>query len=71
MLKSQGGELSELFDDGDDGEIKATGMKCERRSQLPQTTMDDKESGKWAKTKGTIEFGSFKIFLRIYTGNSI
>ena len=51
-LKSKGGELSELFDDGDDGEIKAMGVKCERRSQLPQMTMDDKESGKRVKTKG-------------------
>ena len=52
VLKSQGGELSELFNDGDDGEIKATGVKCKRHSQLLQTTMDDKESGKWAKMKG-------------------
>ena len=51
-LKSQSGELLELYDDGDDGEIKATGVKCERHSQLPQTTMDDKESGKQVKTKG-------------------
>ena len=50
--KSQRGELSELYDDGDDGEIKATGVKCKWRSQLPQTAMDEKESGKWAKTKG-------------------
>ena len=40
MLKSQRGELSELYNDGDDGKIKAMGVKCERRSQLPQTTMD-------------------------------
>ena len=52
MLKSQGGELSELFDDGDDGEIKATGVKCEWRSQLLQTMMNDKETGKQVKTKG-------------------
>ena len=51
-LKSQRGELSELYDDGDDSEIKATGVKCERHSQLPQTTMYDKESGKQAKMKG-------------------
>ena len=51
-LKSQRGELSELYDDGDDGEIKATGVKCEWLSQLPQVTMDDKESGKRAKMKG-------------------
>ena len=53
-LKSQGGELSELFDNGNDGEIKAMGVKCKQCSQLPQTTMDDKESGKRAKMKGTI-----------------
>ena len=52
MLKSQRGELSELYNDGDDGEIKVMGVKCERRSQLPQTTMDKKESEKWAKMKG-------------------
>ena len=51
-MKSQRGELSELYDDGNDGEIKVMGVKCERRSQLPQTMMDNKESGKWAKTKG-------------------
>ena len=51
-LKSQGEELSELFNDGDNSKIKATGVKCEWRSQLPQMTMDDKESGKRAKTKG-------------------
>ena len=52
MLKNQRGELSELCDDGDNGEIKATGVKCKQCSQLPQTTMDKKESGKRAKTKG-------------------
>ena len=51
-MKSQRGELSELYDDGDNGEIKATGVKCKRHSQLPQTTMDNKESGKRAKMKG-------------------
>ena len=51
-MKSQGGELSELFDDGDDGEIKATGVKCERRSQLPQMTMDDKRVRETGENKG-------------------
>ena len=51
-LKSQRGELLELYDDGDNGKIKATGVKCERRSRLPQTTMDEKESGKQVKMKG-------------------
>ena len=42
----------ELCDNGDDGEIKATGVKCKQRSQLPQMMMDEKESGKRAKMKG-------------------
>ena len=45
MSKSQRGELSELCDNGDNGKIKATGVKCERHSQLPQTTMDKKDTG--------------------------
>ena len=54
MSKSQRGELLELCDDGDDGEIKVTGVKCKQCSQLLQTMMDEKESGKQVKMKGTI-----------------
>ena len=31
---------------------KATGMKCERRSQLPQTTMDDKRDRETSENEG-------------------
>ena len=72
-LKSQRGELSELYDDGDDGEIKATGVKRERCSQLPQTTMDDKESGKTGENEGgqsrLVHSRSFYVFIQEKVSN--
>ena len=52
MSKNQRGELSELCDDCDDGETQATGVKCERHSRLPQTTMDEKRIRETGKNKG-------------------
>ena len=52
MSKNQSGELLELCDDGDNDETQTTGVKCERHSRLPQTTMDEKRVRETGENEG-------------------